>query len=130
MEVSVKRGCIEMTLAPKTAVPVSSAVDDMLGLSTDSSYISHLLAAYPDLWGSEGARARTQAVRRDVAAWLEADLPAVFESAARAAGEGHLSSQLASHVEGIRRRPGRTPDEVDDLPTLAAWALDAVELTP
>ena len=126
VQVSIKYGCIEMSAAPRTAVPLSAAVDDMLGLSADSSYVSHLSASYPGLWVGEAVRRREGAVRNDVAAWLKACLPADFESAVRVAAEGRLSDQLTPYFAQIRRRPGSTPDEVDDLATLATWALDAL----
>jgi hypothetical protein len=126
MEVSVKYGCITMTPAPKIAVPLSAAIDDMLGLSVESSYLAHLAASYPGLWAHEDAQTRMRLVRRDVAAWIETGLSVDFEFAVRTAEQGHLSDRLAPYVARIGRRPGPAPDEVNDLPTLATWALDAL----
>jgi hypothetical protein len=108
----------------------------MLGLSIEPPYLAYLLASYPGLWWSKthaehGQSGRTNTsggkegvIRKDVEVWLEAGLPTLFEQAVREATNRRLSSKLATYVAGIVRNPSPLGDEVGDLPTLAAWALD------
>jgi hypothetical protein len=96
-----------------TSVGVVSLGDDQYGLYTPDDVLPRLC----DLL----AVGRAPSIEKLEQA--AQPLQATFHAAALAAADGRLSETLGRYLAGLRRLPDGTV-EVDDLPTLAAWALD------
>jgi hypothetical protein len=146
MKVMLFRQGLVLEGAGKT-VPLTAAVNDVLGLRDEWPYAVHLRSRYgsfwPDEWidlpeefdtsgldehelASEAVVAQIQRIQSEARELRRQKLPDRFLAACRQATEGHLSVSLAPLLERVLYRPGAEADEIPngDLATLAAWSLD------
>jgi hypothetical protein len=155
MQVDLSRGALRLHAVGQAVMPLTSPINDLIGLRTDHTYNVHLYDAYfsswPTAWfehaphvlgaddeaasdsGRDSEENLLDNVYEAMRKWRDERLPRLFLDAARRAESGHYSGKLGPHFERVERHPDGIPDEIPDgdLPALAAWTLDqALRLWP